>query len=280
VTVVVSINGRFVPRSAAKVSIFDNAFLYAEGLFETFLVVDSEIQFLDIHLDRLYRGAKAIDIAIPVSRTKLESWLKAAAKKHPDRIHKLRLTISAGESARWIGRQGKPQVIIFASPHEMPMHPFSLWVSPNRIDQDSEFRQIKTLSYVIQALGLRQAKTHGCHDALLLNHRGQAAEVTSANIFWVQKGRIYTPPLSAGCLDGVTRRIVLREAHKLGLEVREGNTTVTKLLSADEMFISSSLKLVVAVNKIVVNGKLNRLPIGSITGSLAERFYRLAGIWD
>ena len=160
------------------------------------------------------------------------------------------------------------------------MHPFSLWVSPNRIDQDSDFRQIKTLSYVIQALGLRQAKAHGCHDALLLNQRDQVAEVTSANIFWVRNGRIYTPPLSAGCLDGVTRRIVIREARKAEFEVREANTTVAKLLSADEVFISSSLKLVVAVNKILVDGKTNPLPVGSVTGALAERFYRLGGIWS
>lgn len=278
--VVVSINGRIVLRASAKVSIFDNAFLYAEGLFETFLVVDGHILFSDIHLDRLYRGAKAIDLAIPASRKQIESWLAATAKKHPDRILKLRLTVSAGESARWIGTQGKPQIIIIASPHDMPMHPFALWLSPNRVDQDSEFRQIKTLSYVIQASALRQAKAHKCHDALLLNQRGNIAEVTSANIFWVRNGRIFTPPLSAGCLDGVTRRIVIREGHKLGFEVIETNSTLKGLLSADEVFISSSLKLVVAVHKLVIDGKTHNLPVGSVTGALAERFYRLAGIWN
>jgi len=114
----------------------------------------------------------------------------------------------------------------------------------------------------------------------LLNQRDQVAEVTSANVFWVRNGRIYTPPLSAGCLDGVTRRIVIQEARKAGFEVREANTTVVKLLSADEVLISSSLKLVVAVNKILVDGKTNPLPVGSVTGALAERFYRLAGIWS
>jgi branched-subunit amino acid aminotransferase/4-amino-4-deoxychorismate lyase len=277
---IVTINGKVVAGKRATVSVFDNALLYAEGLFETFLVVDRHILFSDIHLDRLFRGAQAIALNIPVSRQKLERWLTNAARMHPDRIMKLRLTVTAGESARWVGRQGKPQIIIIASPHEMPMHPFSLWVSPIRVDENSEFRQIKTLSYVIQAAALRQAKERGCHDALLLNQRGHVAEVSSANIFWVTHGKIYTPSLSAGCLEGVTRRIVLQQAKALGYDVTEKNITLRGLLKANEVFISSSLKLVVAVNKLRIGKQTHSLPVGSITGEIAERFYRLAGIWD
>jgi branched-chain amino acid aminotransferase len=272
---VTSINGRLVTREEARVSVFDNAFLYAEGLFETFLAIDDRILFGQEHLARLHRGANMTGLEIPVSDNRLMTWMTKTLRAHPARIKKLRLTVTAGESARWVGKPGKPRVVLSASPHTLPSRPFRLLVSPLRVDQDSVFRQIKTLSYAIHAASIRRALQLGFDDALMLNEVGNLAEVTSANIFWVRDRKLYTPPLSAGCLEGVTRLIALREAEKLGLMPVEANATLTGLADVDELFISSSLKLVVGVSLVVAGRKRYRFPAGPVTATL-ERHFRTA----
>lgn len=273
--VITNINGRFVPRGQDKISVFDNALLYAEGLFETFLAVDDRIIFMEEHLRRLYQGAKVIGLKLPVSTDRLVRWMIRTVRKHPDRITKLRLTITSGESVRFVGRQGKPQVILSASTHKLPLQPFKLWVTEFRIDQESIFRRIKTLSYAIHAAALRQAHRNDCDDALLLNEKKQIAEVTSANIYYVKKGKLYTPPLSAGCLEGITRKYVIRESTRLGLKIIEKNCDLPTLLAADEVFISSSLKLVVGVGKIRIGRKFYSLATGPVTPLVANHFRRL-----
>ncbi len=276
--VVTSMNGRIVAPGEARVSVFDNSFLYAEGLFETLLAIGDRPLFYDLHYDRLRRGAAATGLKIPVKNRQLEEWMRAALAAHPARVKKLRLTVTAGESARWVGIQGSPQVIISVSPHDLPTRPFRLFVSPLRVDQRSSFRRIKTLSYAIHAASLRQAKAHGCDDALLLNEAGQVAEVTSANIFWVSHNRVYTPPVAAGCLEGVTRLIVLDEAYKLGVSVEERQITLRSLLHAEELFISSSLKLVVPVSRVLTPERAFQFSSGPITNALARYFRHRIGL--
>ncbi len=275
---ITTINGRLVSGKQAVISVFDNSLLYAEGLFETLLGIDDTPLFEKEHLLRLHRGARIIGLPIPVSDAALSKWMRLTLRRHPDRIKKLRLTITSGESARWTGHQGKPRVILSASPHEIPTEPFRLFVSDFRVDQHSIFRNIKTISYVISAAAIRQAKDRKLDDALLLNERGEVAEVTSANIFWVTKGRAYTPPLSAGCLEGVTRGRVLKEARKIGLPIKEKLVSLPELLAADEIFISSSLKLVVGVSKIIQNRSAHRFSPGPVTAKLVDRFNRLIGV--
>ena len=275
VTTVTSINGRLVEREDARVSVFDNSLLYAEGLFETLLAIGDHLVFAGEHLRRLYRGARIIGLDIPVSPQKLTRWMIKTVRAHPDHIIKLRLTVTGGEAARWVGRQGKPQIILSASPHQMPEKPFRLHVSEFKVDQKSIFRRIKTISYAIHAAALKQARQRGCDDALLLNQNQQVAEVTSANLYWARNGRVFTPPIGSGCLEGITRKIVLREGRKLGHVISEKDASLDRLLDADEVFISSSLKLVVGVSHIRVGRKNHTFPSGPITDLFAEHFRRL-----
>ncbi len=275
---ITTINGRFVEKKDARISVFDNSLLYAEGLFETFLAIDDRILFVEDHLKRLYNGAKIIGLEIPVSTDKLIKWMIKTAKHHPNKIKKLRMTITSGEAARWTGKQGKPQVILSASSHKIPIEPFSLLVSEYRVDQDSIFRRIKTISYAIHAAALKQAHYKNYNDALMLNTKGHVAEVTSANIFWVVKGQIFTPPITAGCLEGVTRKAVLTESKKLGFKITERNANVAKILEADEIFISSSLKLVIGVGKIKDQRKTHHIPAGQVTSALSEHFRKIVNL--
>ena len=263
-----------MPEDRARISVFDNALLYAEGLFETFLAIDDRVIFLDEHLDRLYKGAGVIDLTLPVDRATLARWMLRTVKDHPDRVKKLRLTITSGESARWVGEQGDPQVILSSSPHTMPTEPFRVYVSDLKVDQTSVFRRIKTISYAIHAASLKRAKAQGFDDALLINTLGEVAEITSANIFWVRRGTVYTPPLEAGCLDGVTRRVVMKTAADLGISIVERTQPLAEMVSAEEVYISSSLKLVVGVAEITDGEEHYRFDPGPVTRTLREHFTR------
>lgn len=275
---VVSIDGRITDRRRARISVFDNSLLYAEGLFETFLAVEDRLLFLDRHLRRLRKGAALTGVSVPVSDRMLARWLRDVATRHPSRIKQVRLTITAGESTRWTGQAGKPRVIIIAAPHTIPEFAYRLLVSDLRVDARSVFRQIKTISYALQAAALREAKAQRFDDALMLNEEGRIAEVTSANIFWMRHGVLFTPPLSAGCLEGVTRAVVLEVARKFGLTVREHTSTLAQLAGADEVFISSSLKLVAPVGVIAQQGKRMTFAAGSMTRQLRQHFLTEAGI--
>ena len=123
---VTSINGRIVKRGDDKISVFDNSLLYAEGLFETLLAIDNRLLFFTEHYNRLKKGARVLGIKIPVDRKTMKQWMERILKAHPDRIVKLRLTVTSGEAARWVGTQGKQQIILSASPHSLPDKPFIL----------------------------------------------------------------------------------------------------------------------------------------------------------
>jgi branched-chain amino acid aminotransferase len=273
---VTSINGKIVRRGQDKISVFDNSLLYADGLFEACLAVDYNIIALSDHLSRLYRGARVTGMKIPVSRRTMIAWVRETVKAHPDRIKKVRITVTAGESARWTGRQGQPQVVISTAPNVFPSRPYRLHLSGFRVDQDSIFRRIKTISYAIHAAALRQARARMCDDALLLNEKGQVAEASSANLYWVKKNRIYTPPLSSGCLDGITRRIVIRDGHLYAEKVIEKDGTLKDLIGADELFITSSLKLVVPVVSITADRHKYRFQPGPVAEKLHGHFVRKA----
>lgn len=275
---VTTINGRRVAPESAKISVFDNSLLYAEGLFETLLAMGDRVIFSDEHLDRLYRGAEVIDLKIPVDRDTLKEWMHKTVRLHDSPVKKLRLTITSGEAARWTGVQGKPQVILSSSPHQLPERPFRLHVSRFRVDQASVFRRIKTISYAIHAAALQQAKAKHADDALMLNEKNRVAEVTSANIYWVKDGRIYTPPISAGCLEGITRKVVITEAKKLGWDVRQKQETLEGIRNADEVFISSSLKLVIGVAAIINDTEHIRFRQGPITHTLRSHFRSMVGL--
>ena len=275
---ITTINGKFVKRGDDKISVFDNSLLYAEGLFETFLSIGDDIIFLKDHLARLYRGAKIMGLTIPVPQKTLIAWMYKTVKAHPHTIKKLRMTITSGEAARWVGVKGKAQVILSASPHEMPSKPFKVDVSEFRVDQRSEFRKIKTISYAIHAVALKLAKQRKCDDALMLNGKNQVAEVSSANIFWMKNKKMYTPPLSAGCLEGITRKILIREAKKSGFQVTEKNCTLHTLYKADEVFISSSLKLVIPISAIKDGKSTHKIPLGEISPFLHAKFAKISGL--
>lgn len=248
--IITTIDGKFVADSQAKISVYDNSLLYGEGLFETYMAIEDKIAFAQEHFERLQKGAKLLGLKIPVDKSTLLQWLAKTAARHPSKVKRLRLTITSGDSSVWRGKPGKPRTICSAIKHEFNKSPQKLFVPAFRVDGESSFNQIKTIAYGLRAAALREAQRNQCEDALLLNNRGNVSEITSANIFWVKSGRIFTPPISAGCLEGVTRRVILEQGEKHGWGITEKNCTLEELALADEVFSTSSVRITRPVGEI------------------------------
>jgi branched-chain amino acid aminotransferase len=276
--VVTTINGRFTSDENAKISVYDNSLLYAEGLFETYMAVDERIAFPNEHFKRLQKGSKFVGINIPVSKKILEQWLTKTAARHSAKIKRLRVTITSGESAVWRGKRGKPQVIISVVEHKIDRTPQRLYAPELRIDADSTFNHIKSIAYGLRAAALRRALQKGYEDALLLNNKNQVSEITSANIFWVEKNRIYTPPISAGCLEGVTRRVILEQAQKQKWQIKEKNCTLETLARADEAFTTSSVRLARPVGEIGAPGFKAKIKQGHYCQTVFDHLCRMLDI--
>ena len=231
-------------------SVFDNSLFYADGLFETFLAVKDRIVFMEDHLNRLEKGAKLINIKIPVDRKTIIRWLNSANKKNNSEIKKIRLTVTSGDSAFWAGRSSLPRIIIIVTEYSLPRNNFRLTVSPYRIDQGSPFRNVKTLSFVVEMTSRKNAYAGKFDDAILLTRNGYVAETTSANLFWVKNGVLYTTPCRSGCLEGMTRKHIIELAYKNDVPFREKMVRLSEVLKADEIFVTSSIKLIIPVSSV------------------------------
>ena len=245
-----SIDGKSVSPDKANISIFDNSLFYADGLFETILAVEDRPIFLKEHLVRLEKGAEMIHLSLPVGISTVRHWVEREVKRNSAHVKKIRLTVTSGESGFWRGKPGRPRIIIIATDHVIPEGPFRLTISPFRVDDHLPFRNVKTLAFVIEMTLRKLAYMKRFDDAILLNRSGHVAEATSANLFWVKKRHLYTSPLSSGCLDGMTRRHILQIAQSNRIPVSEKNVPLSELLGADEIFITSSLKLIIPVTEI------------------------------
>lgn len=266
-----SINGKAVARSQAKVSVFDNSLFYADGLFETFLALGEKVIFLDDHLDRLERGAKLIGLRLPRPREQIRKWINLTNCRNSAKVKKVRVTATAGDSAFWAGANSEPRIIVIVTEYEIPSKPFRLTVSPFRVDQDSPFRNVKTLSFIIEMTSRKRAYSSRFDDAILLNRSGHVAESTSANIFWIRKGKLYTIPLSAGCLDGLTRKHILGLAQENKIPAFERNVRLADLLRAEEIFVTSSIKLILPIVSIKAD-RVYKYKVGPLTRRLKRLF--------
>ena len=276
--IVTSINGRIVSGKEARISVYDNSLLYAEGLFETFLAIDDRLAFSKEHFIRLRKGARLLGLKLSTPESKLEMWLKKTARAHPARLKRLRLTVTGGESVVWTGKRGSSQVICSAIEHQFDNSPLKLYAPESKIDESLVFNRIKTISYCAKAAALREAQKNKCDDALLINNSGNISELTSANIFWTKNNKIYTPPVTAGCLEGVTRKLILSEARKNRWQIIEKNCSLKELKSAGEVFSSSSLRLVRAVGEIRAKNYKAKFEAGPMSEIIFRRICKILDI--
>jgi branched-chain amino acid aminotransferase len=251
--VVIFLNGKFVPEKKAVISVFDRGFLYGDGLFETIRVVHGRPFRWAEHMERLKAGAKFLKIKLPFSPRRLGGFASEliARNKMPDSL--LRISVSRGVGTLGYSPKdtGKPTLVmslrtLARRDWETPPG-WRLITSSIRVATNDPLARFKTSNKLAQVLARAQADEAGADEALLANTDGFVAEATSGNVFWMKRDTIYTPPLMAGILPGVTREVVFEIAAELNISIREKNIRLNDLRQADGVFLSlTSLGIVEA----------------------------------
>jgi len=276
------LNDRFVKEEEAVVSVFDHGFLYGDGVYETIRSYGSRIFMRDLHLARLRRSADAIGLTIPIPEHRWPALLHEAMTRN-DVGHEyadayLRITISRG--AGDIGLDPAlcpiPTVVIMTKPlHPPPPEQYrigvNLIIARTRRNLPSALSpQIKATNFLNNILAKREAIAAGAFDSILLNWESHLTECTVSNLFFVRAGRLCTPALACGLLDGITRNIVLSLAQEAQIPIEEGHFGIEAIYKANECFLTNTSMEVMPVT--MVDGH----PLGNGTpGLLTQQLHRL-----
>ncbi|TWT37871.1 Branched-chain-amino-acid aminotransferase [Posidoniimonas corsicana] len=254
----VYINGAFYAKEEAKISVFDHGLLYGDGVFEGLRSYGGKVFHLAEHIDRLYESARAICLELPMSPEEMTDAVNQTVKANKIEDGYIRLVVTRGSGTLGLdpNRCSVPQVIIIAD--SITLYPQEYYDNGLEIITSSVIRnhpaalspRIKSLNYLNNILAKIEGLNAGCIEALMLNHKGEVAECTGDNIFLVKHGELYTPPLDAGILAGVTRNVVINLAKEHGVVTHESSLTKHDVYVADECFLTGSAAEVIPVVKV------------------------------
>jgi aminodeoxychorismate lyase len=250
------LNGRIVPEAKARVSVFDRAFLYGDGLFETVRLKNGVAFRWPQHLARLRRGMNYFGLDSPLVTEQLAGAMQELARRNrlPEAV--LRLTLSRGVGSRGYSPKGARHPALAMTLHALPQPRtgdsprWTLRSASLRLRAKDPLAPFKTCNRLLQVMARAEAEAQGADEALLINDAGKVAETACANLFWCEGRTVCTPPLSAGALPGITRAVVLEICRGRGLGVRERNITLAQLENTSGVFATNSAWGVVEVSAI------------------------------
>jgi branched-chain amino acid aminotransferase len=255
----INLNGELVARDEAKVSVFDAGYVLGDGVWEGLRVAQGGLPFLDLHLDRLYEGAKALDLDIGLTREELTQRIVDTLRANGMREHvHIRLMVTRGLKAtphqdpRFV--IGPPTIVIVPEYKEpLPetvargIRLFTVHVRRGAPDvQDPKLNSHSKLNCILACI---QAQKAGCDEALMLDPHGFVATCNSTHFFIVRRGEVWT---SSGkyCLGGITRGNVVRLCRDHGIPVFEKDFSLTDVYGADEAFVTGTFAGLTPVHEI------------------------------
>lgn len=281
----VYIDGKFYDEAHAKISVFDHGLLYGDGIFEGIRAYHGRVFKLKEHVDRLYASAKAILLTIPMSPAEMTRAVVETCRRNKVRDGYIRLVVTRGVGTLGLNpnRCKRGSVIIIAGkiqlyPEEYYRNGMEIITVPTVRNLHSALNPaIKSLNYLNNILAKIEANNAGVEEAILLNAEGYVSECTGDNLFLVKEGELLTPPLSAGALYGITRRVVMELAEEEGCRVSEPNLTRYDVFNADECFLTGTGAEIVPVVKVdgrvIGSGKP-----GPLTQKLVRRYHALTQV--
>jgi branched-subunit amino acid aminotransferase/4-amino-4-deoxychorismate lyase len=243
-------NGRILEASKARLSPAVGGLLYGWGVFTTVRIYGGVAFAFDRHWDRLGRHAEQARIPMPINYDQAERALRELVAANRVADGRARVTILQGEAGGWrIGSSHQPEILIFTmSEPRRAKQDVALTLSPYRVLSHGPLAGIKKTAMLENLLALEEARARGFNEAIILNERGEIVGATSANIFWVEGGDLFTPSPGTGCVAGITRQIVLEIARRMRIKVFEGSFTVQNLLGASEVFLTSTAREIAPVS--------------------------------
>jgi branched-chain amino acid aminotransferase len=240
------IDGRLHPISELSVSPFDHGLTVGDGVFETLRTERGEPFAITRHLARLRRSADGLGLTVPFADDELRAAVRAVLDANGPAARRVRITLTGGISPLGSDRGGRRPTTVVATSEGRTWEPSAAVVTvPWRRNEHSPIAGLKTTSYAENVVALRQAQEAGADEAIFANTAGQLCEGTGTNIFVGLDGRLLTPPLSSGCLAGVTRQLVLEHTDAVEEPIDMG-----RLADVDEAFITSSTRDVQPVSRV------------------------------
>src|SRR3982750_2811064 len=260
------IDGKFYSEANAKVSVFDHGLLYGDGIFEGIRFYNGRVFRLEQHLERLWDSARSICLEIPMSHGEMSEALLETIRKNDLRDGYIRLVVTRG-----VGNLGlnpaqckRPSVIIIAA--TIALYPAEIYArgltvitcATLRTSPSSLNPAVKSLNYLNNVMARIEANLAGADEALMLNEAGNVSECTADNIFVIKHGQIFTPPISAGALRGITRAVAFELAAEMGVRITETEITRHDVFIADECFLTGTaaelIPVIKADGRVIGNG--------------------------
>ena len=276
------LNGRLVPRAEAMVSVFDGGFIAGDGVWEGMRLHSGTLLFRDEHLDRLFRGARAIDLDVGLDRSALEAALAETCRANGmvDGAH-LRLMVTRGvkrtPSQDPRSTIGPATVVIVAEfkvpPASLAQTGLALLTSTVRCTRPDQFdMRLNSHSRLNLITALIQAYKSGADEALMLDDGGFVASCNATNFFFVQGGVVCTST-GESCFNGITRAKVMELCEANGIGLRRGNFTLLDVYGAEEAFVTGTFGGITPVR--VVDGRAMPGMPGPVTSRLTTLYRAL-----
>lgn len=263
------LDGALVPAVEASVSVSDHGLTVGDGVFETLKAIDGTPFAVRRHLERLRRSAAALGLEVPADEGQLRAAIAAVLEAAPRALARVRITVTGGTAPLGSERgAGRPTVIVAAADLAPAAPSTAACVVPWPRNERGALAGVKTTSYAENVVALAHAKERGCTEALFATTTGLLSEGTGSNVFVALHGRLVTPPLSSGCLAGVTRDLVLEVTA-----AEEAEIPMEDLSRADEVFLTSTGRDVQPVHRI--DDRELAAP-GPLTTAAATAFAELA----
>jgi branched-chain amino acid aminotransferase len=273
------VDGEFYAEGEAKVSVFDHGLLYGDGVFEGIRFYNGRVFRLEEHLDRLWDSARSICLEVPMSARAMGEAVLETIRRNDLRDGYIRLIVTRGVGNLGLNPEQckTPSVIIIAAQialYSEEMYKRGLTVvtvATRRTNPSALNPAVKSLNYLNNVMARIEANQAKADEALMLNDEGNVAECTADNVFIIKHGHIFTPPITAGALRGITRSVVFEIAAETGIKVVEMDITRHDVFIADEAFLTGTaaeiIPLVKADGRPIGTGKP-----GPITTRMIARF--------
>jgi branched-chain amino acid aminotransferase len=241
------------------------------GVFSTLRVADGVLFGFERHWARIARDAAALRVPLPQNSENVRRRLLELVDANRAFNATLRLVIVRNGGGMWAGPSNgrASDVIALTADSKDWGESVKLGYVKNARHAACEFSSAKVLSWAMNLTWVEAAQARGLDEVVLLNEHGEVAECTSANIFAATGGQVWTPPVSAGCLPGITREVLLGEIHVPGIRIAEKTLTTAELEGADEVFITSTTRNLLPVDEIE-GKKIGRT--GDTRRALADKF--------
>lgn len=265
-------NGRVLSVSEARLSPGQEGLINGWGLFTTMRVYEGEAFAFERHMRRLRRDAARTHVPFPFEDGEMLAQVDALIAKNEVKEGALRVYVVWNRTGIWHSEEPFSDVDLILTIAPLPNYrePVRLDLREHGRHAASPLAGTKVISWLNNVWNAHEAKQRGFDEVVLLNERGEVAECTAANVFAVRKGAVQTPPLDSGCLAGITREVLLEIGPKVGVPFSETVLRPDDLFAADEVFISSTNRALLAVGEI--GGHTMPIAPGPVTQKLGEAF--------